>query len=79
MKITGVAPLDTAGPGDVSFLANPKYTAHLATTRASVVIVDAKAKRPAGGPVLLRVPKPYLAFARALQFLIEPVAQDQAA
>jgi UDP-3-O-[3-hydroxymyristoyl] glucosamine N-acyltransferase len=71
VRITGVAPLETAGPGDLSFLANPKYAAQLATTRAGVVIVDAKAKRPASGSVLLRAPKPYLAFARALQFLVK--------
>jgi len=67
--ITGVAPLDTATPGDLTFLGSPKYAAHLATTRAGAVIVDAKAQRPPSGSVLLRMPKPYLAFARALQFL----------
>jgi len=71
VAITGVAPLETAAPGDLSFLANPKYAAQLAATRAAVVIVDSKAKRPASGSVLLRVPKPYLAFARALQFLVK--------
>src|SRR6185369_13508913 len=35
-------------------------------------IVDAKAKRPSSGSVLLRVAKPYLAFARAMQFLFKP-------
>lgn len=67
--ITGAASLETAAPGDLTFLANPKFAAHLATTRAGAVIVDAKAPRPASGSVLLRVPKPHLAFARALQFL----------
>jgi len=70
--ITGVAPLETATQGDLTFLGNPRYAAHLATTRAGAVIVDAKAQRPPGGSVLLRVPKPYLAFARALQFLKKP-------
>ena len=69
--ITGVAPLDTAAQGDLTFLGSPKYAAHLATTRAGAVIVDAKAQRPPSGSVLLRMPKPYLAFARALQFLLK--------
>ena len=69
--ITGAAPLETATQGELTFLANPRYAAHLATTRAGAVIVDAKAQRPPGGSVLLRVPKPHLAFARALQFLVK--------
>ena len=67
--ITGVAPLETAAPGDLAFLADRRFAAHLATTRAAAVIVDAKARRPRSGTVLLRVAKPHLAFARALQFL----------
>ena len=69
--ITGVAPLERATQGDLTFLGSPKYAAHLATTRAGAVIVDAKAQRPPSGSVLLRMPKPYLAFARALQFLMK--------
>jgi UDP-3-O-[3-hydroxymyristoyl] glucosamine N-acyltransferase len=69
--IAGAAPLETATQGELAFLANPRYAAHLATTRAGAVIVDAKAQRPPGGSVLLRVPKPHLAFARALQFLVK--------
>ena len=39
IEITGVAGLEDAGPGDVSFFANPRYAAALTTTRASAVIV----------------------------------------
>jgi UDP-3-O-[3-hydroxymyristoyl] glucosamine N-acyltransferase len=39
--------------------------------------VDAKAKRPASGSVLLRVATPYLAFARAMQFLFKPAPHPQ--
>jgi len=69
--ITGVAPLQAAGQGDLTFLGSPRYAVHLANTHATAVLVDDKARRPPGGTVLLRVPKPYLAFARALQFLLE--------
>jgi UDP-3-O-[3-hydroxymyristoyl] glucosamine N-acyltransferase len=62
-----VAGLDEAGPGDVSFLANPKYAARLATTRASAVIVHEGAT---GAPcATLRSPNPYLTFADALACL----------
>lgn len=37
--VTGAAPLDAAGPGDVSFLARRKYLPYLAATQAAAVIV----------------------------------------
>lgn len=37
--LTGVATLESAGPGHIAFLANPKYRAKLATTGAGAVIV----------------------------------------
>jgi len=37
--LTGVATLDSAGPADIAFLANPKYRARLASTRAGAVIL----------------------------------------
>jgi UDP-3-O-[3-hydroxymyristoyl] glucosamine N-acyltransferase len=36
--IDGAAPLDSAGPGDLSFLDNPKYVSHLAGTRAAACL-----------------------------------------
>ncbi len=65
IEITGVAGLEDAGPGDVSFFANPRYAAALKTTRASAVIVAED-----GAPLevaALRAAKPYLAFAEALE------------
>ncbi len=35
LEISSTAPLDAAGEGDVTFLANPKYTPQAATTKAS--------------------------------------------
>ena len=67
IEITGVAGLEDAGPGDVSFFANPRYAAALKTTRASAVIVAED-----GAPLevaALRAAKPYLAFAEALELL----------
>ena len=67
VEIGRLATLEAAGPGDVSFLSNPKYAAQLATTRASAVIVGADAA-PAPCP-MLRASDPYLAFAAAAALL----------
>jgi len=37
--LTAVATLDSAGPTEIAFLANPRYRARLATTRAGAVIL----------------------------------------
>ncbi len=39
--IGGVASLAAAGPGDLSFVANPRYARHLADTAAGAVRQDA--------------------------------------
>jgi UDP-3-O-[3-hydroxymyristoyl] glucosamine N-acyltransferase len=61
-----VAGIESAGPGDLSFVANPKYASHLRTTRASAVIVAPQLETPL--PALLS-DNPYLAFARAVALL----------
>lgn len=65
--ITGVAGIEEARAGDLTFLANPKYEAFLSTTSASAVIVgpgcDAQERKIA----CIRHPNPYLAFAHVLE------------
>ncbi len=39
--ITGISSLSEASPGDISFLANPKYAQYVAETRATAVLVTA--------------------------------------
>ena len=63
--IEGVATLAHAGPGQLGFLANPRYRGHLASTRAGAVVIaagDLDAAAPGTG--LLVAANPYLAFAR---------------
>ncbi|HWI41344.1 MAG TPA: UDP-3-O-(3-hydroxymyristoyl)glucosamine N-acyltransferase [Verrucomicrobiae bacterium] len=62
--ITGIASLDEAAEGEISFLSNPKYAAKVATTRAAAVILPPGAESAAANAVV--VPNPYLAFARLL-------------
>ena len=64
-EITGVAGIKDAGPGQLTFVANPKYAGAARTTRASAVIVSEEF--PAVSTALLRSKNPYLAFAHALE------------
>lgn len=66
VEITGAAGLDDAGPSDISFLANPRYTAKVNTTRAAAVYLAAEA--PVDREIaVLRTKDPYLAYTRALR------------
>ena len=70
-EITGVAGLLDAGPGDLTFLANPRYRPEVRTTRAGAIIAGDRAGQM---PLpTLRSPDPYYAFARAID-LFHPAA-----
>ncbi len=68
--VFGLATLATAGPGQLSFLANPKYRGQLATTRAGAVIL-APEMADACSTAAIVTPQPYLYFARVSQWLAE--------
>ena len=83
IEITGVAGLEDAQPGQITFLANKRYTLLLKTTRASAVFVDNNAplanvnaaRDPGALPLaLVRGDNPYLAFAKALELFYRPPA-----
>ena len=67
LEITSAAGLDMAGKGDVSFLANPKYTAQIEETRASAIFLSDAAKIERNDIAVLRANDPYLAYTRALR------------
>jgi UDP-3-O-[3-hydroxymyristoyl] glucosamine N-acyltransferase len=69
-EITGLATLQEAGPGHVSFLANPQYRKFLADTHASAVLLKPADAESFAGDALL-VPDPYLAYAR-ISHLFDP-------
>jgi len=71
IEIDRVAPIEDAGPGAVTFFANPRYRPYLDSTRASAVIL-ATAERDL--PLAtLRTADPYLAFAQAIdEFYVAP-------
>jgi UDP-3-O-[3-hydroxymyristoyl] glucosamine N-acyltransferase len=64
IEITGVAGIEEASAGHVTFVANPKYAAAAKTTAASAVIVSEDF--PAISTGMLRSKNPYLAFAKAI-------------
>lgn len=64
--ITGAAPLQSAGPGEISFLDSRRFLDALKATRASAVLLRAEhAMAVPAGVVPLTVSDPHLAFARA--------------
>ncbi len=66
-EIHRVAGIDSAKPGEITFLSNPKYLPLLKTTQASAVMVTPGVEAP--GVSLLVCPNPYLAFAKVLTAL----------
>jgi UDP-3-O-[3-hydroxymyristoyl] glucosamine N-acyltransferase len=71
-EIHGVAGIEEAGEGHLTFVANPRYTAAARTTGASAVIVAPEF--PEITAATLRIENPYLAFARAIDFFYQPPA-----
>lgn len=79
--VEDVAPLETAGPGDVTFLDNRKYTDAFTTSRGGAAFVtEALATRAPAGMALLLTREPYKAFARAVQafYPLRPVVPGRA-
>jgi UDP-3-O-[3-hydroxymyristoyl] glucosamine N-acyltransferase len=72
--ITGIAGIREAGPGDLTFLANPKYASDLPSTRASAVLLSRDSHRDlvkslqTDGISVILVEDPYFAFAQIVQF-----------
>src|SRR5262249_3200543 len=75
-EIHGVAGIEHAEPGQITFLANRRYFALLKTTRASAVLLEdriALDRGPNAPPIAaLRTPNPYLAFAHAIELFYRP-------
>src|SRR5262245_42887838 len=73
VDIVGAAGLDEATEGHITFLANPRYTPRVNSTRASAIYLseDAQTDRKIA---ILRVKDPYLAYTRALR-IFNPEAE----
>src|ERR1043166_5755266 len=73
LEIVGAAGLDEAGEGHVTFLANPRYTPRVNSTRASAIYLSEEATTEKQ-IAILRVKDPYLAYTRALR-IFNPEAE----
>jgi UDP-3-O-[3-hydroxymyristoyl] glucosamine N-acyltransferase len=71
--VTGVAPLNRAEPGQLSFLTNSRYRPFLAVTRASAVILSTEDAEGCPAPALV-TDNPQVAYARVAA-LFEPVSR----
>ncbi len=77
LDITGVASLQEARPGDITFFGNPRYLSQLRSCKASAVFVPLEFIEEIG-PVLLKVENPSAAFASVVgafappEVLVEP-------
>lgn len=65
IEISGLAQIENAEPGQLTFLSNIKYRKYMATTRASAVITDRESNLAEGMSGIIS-PTPYLTFAKAL-------------
>lgn len=68
IEISGVSTIERAQPGEITFLANPKYAPKVKSTRASAVI----AAEPVPNLATLVSSNPYYGFARALALFYQP-------
>jgi UDP-3-O-[3-hydroxymyristoyl] glucosamine N-acyltransferase len=77
VKIEAVAPLSSAGPGRLSFLANSRYRGQVVSTRAAAVVLDPRDADELFGDAepsttLVACTEPYAWFAYAAQHLAPP-------
>jgi len=71
VEIKGVAGIKTAGEGEITFLANPKYESYLSTTGASAVIASYECCDEYAGSVIV-TENPYLAFLKVVRLFDIP-------
>jgi UDP-3-O-[3-hydroxymyristoyl] glucosamine N-acyltransferase len=76
VEIHGVTGIESAVPGQLTFLANRRYSPLLKTTRASAILIEpsTSVERDPGADQLaaLRTDNPYLAFAHAIELFYQP-------
>ena len=69
-SITGIAPLDRAGPGEIAFMQSPKYATAFAATHAGLCLTTEKFAASAPSHVgIVVTPAPYRAFVAVAQKL----------
>lgn len=70
VKVSGFAKIEEAKPGELSFIANPKYTHYASTSGASVLLVSNDFEAPEGTKAtLVKVADPYSTLARLMRMV----------
>lgn len=72
VEINGIAGIEEALPGQVTFISNKKYVPLARTTRASAILVEESF--PEILIPTLRISDPYLAYARTIELFYQPPA-----
>ncbi len=70
IRITGAAPIESAGPTDISFVANPNYAKFVNTTSAGALVLDMQTE--CSRLPVIRHLNPYLTFAKIVDLLYTP-------
>ncbi len=78
VKVSQLAKIEEATAGTMTFLANPAYTPHIYTTKASIVLVreDFQPEKPVNS-TLIRVKDPYGALAQLLELYKNSLPQKK--
>jgi UDP-3-O-[3-hydroxymyristoyl] glucosamine N-acyltransferase len=71
LEVKGVAEIEKAVEGDLTFLANPRYKEHLGRTHASAVVIDAKTGIEPTIPYI-KAPDAYFGFLQAFLMFNKP-------
>ncbi len=70
VKLTGFAKIEEAAPGQITFIANPKYAHFIESTKASAVLVSNSFDHPNPNSVtLIKVEDPYATLAEFLRMM----------
>ncbi len=75
VEVTGVKGIEEAGPAQITFVANPRYTSLARTTKAAAVLVEPEF--PEITTSTLRIRNPYHAFSLALGMFYQPPAYPE--
>ncbi len=70
LKISGFAKIEEALPGQITFIANPKYAHFIESTKASAILVSTDFDHPnPNGVTLIKVEDPYATLAELLRMI----------
>jgi len=76
IRITGAAPFEFAGPDEITYAFRPGYLKKIDQTEAAVVIVPENSVSKTSAKTVVKVPNPYAAFAKTLQYFCPPTHPD---